>query len=849
MTVNRVARRLRSPLSCLAAACLAGVAMAAAAAPAPTTVHPSQWPSVKWPLPRDRALDQRVHALMAKMSLADKVGQIIQADINSVTPADVARYHLGSVLAGGDSAPGGKPFATAAQWLKLADAYYRASMHPNHGGVAIPVLFGIDAVHGHNNVIGATLFPQNVGLGAMRDPALMRRIGAATAEEVRATGINWAFGPTIAVVRDNRWGRSYEGYSENPALVARYAPAMVEGLQGVPGTPGFLDARHVIASAKHYLGDGFTHDGKDQGDAEVSETQLRTIANAGYPPAIAAGVQTIMTSFSSWNGVKMAANKGLVTDVLKDRMHFGGLVIDDWNAHGQIPGCSNEDCPQAINAGIDMIMAPDSWKGFYRHTLAEVKSGRIPMSRLNDAVARVLRVKLRMHLFSEGLPSRQAVGGHFDVIGSTAHRAVARQAVRESLVLLKNRHHLLPINPHQHVLVAGEGANSIPQQCGGWTLTWQGTGTTNADFPGATSIWQGIRQQVQAAGGTATLSVDGHYAHKPDVAIVVYGEEPYAEFRGDRPNLAYKPGNPHDLDLLRRLHAAGIPVVSVFLSGRPLWVNPEINASDAFVAAWLPGSEGEGVADVLLRRADGHVQFDFRGKLPYSWPRTAVQTPINVGDKHYDPQFAYGYGLTYADNGDLPQLPEFSGLKGAQGPAGVYLDRGHPVPGITMKLVGADGRVTTPGASAGRSADGSLTMQAFDRHAQEDARRLRWHGSGAALELDTGAPRDLQRETNGEMLLTLELRVHALATGHGNTLGLRCGKHCMAQVDIGPGLRALPRDTWLQVGVPLKCLRRAGANMRHIDAVVWRGGRGSDIDVTRMALGTDVAHVLSCHPR
>lgn len=839
---------LRGAGPALAVCALTLVAPARAARP-DATVHPRQWPSVRWPLPRDPAIQARVRALMTRMTVEDKVGQIIQADIGSVTPADVARYHLGSVLAGGDSGPGnGKAFGTPAQWLKLADAYYRASMHPSDGGVAIPVLFGIDAVHGHNDVLGATLFPQNVGLGATHDPALQRRIGAATAQEVRATGITWAFAPTLAVVRDNRWGRAYEGYSENPALVARYAPAVVEGLQGTPGTAGFLDGYHVMASAKHFLGDGFTKDGKDQGDAEVSETKLRTIANAGYPPAIAAGVQSVMTSFSSWNGVKMAGNKGLITDVLKQRMHFGGLVVDDWNAHGQIPGCSNVDCPKAINAGIDMIMAPDSWKGFYEHTLAEVKSGTIPMARLDDAVARILRVKLRMHLFSAGAPSRQPLGGRFDLIGSPAHRALARRAVRESLVLLKNRHHLLPIDPHERVLVAGQGADDIPQQCGGWTLTWQGTGTTNADFPGATSIWQGIREQVEAAGGRATLSVDGRYTRKPDVAIVVYGEEPYAEFRGDRSNLAYMPGNPRDLDLLRRLHAAGIPVVSVFLSGRPLWVNPEINASDAFVAAWLPGSEGEGVADVLLRRPDGRVHFDFHGKLAYSWPRSAVQTPINVAQPDYHPQFAYGYGLRYADDGDLPQLSEVSGLSGLEGPDGVYLERGHAVPGMTLQLRGADGRSTTPGVSGGRSADASLDMQAFDRNAQEDARRLRWNAGGAALVLDTGKARDLSRETNGDMLLTATIRVHAVSPG-GSTLGLRCGAHCQARVDIGAGLRALPHDQWLRVGLPLKCLRDAGADMHRVRALEWSAGAGTDLDVTRIALGTNVTHVLPCPSR
>jgi beta-glucosidase len=307
-----------------------------------------------------------------------------------------------------------------------------------------------------------------------------------------------------------------------------------------------------------------------------------------------------------------------------------------------------------------MAMEPNNWRAFYTNTLREVEKGSIPMRRLDHAVARILAVKLRMGLFAQGLPSQQPLGGKFDLIGSAAHRELARQAVRESLVLLKNEHHLLPLKPGQRVLVAGTGADSLPMQNGGWTLTWQGTGTRNADFPGATSIWAGIRQAVAAAGGTAELSVDGRYTRKPDVAIVVFGEKPYAEYLGDRPNLEFEPRDGATLRLLRRLREAGIPVVSVFLTGRPLWVNREINASDAFVVAWLPGSEGEGVADVLFRKPDGGIAFDFRGKLPAAWPINAVDQPGLDGPHAL---FPYGYGLNDADNGDLRTLPTASGIE------------------------------------------------------------------------------------------------------------------------------------------------------------------------------------------
>lgn len=826
------------------------VSAAAMAVPAPqarlsTEVHPSQWPQVQWPFAADAALASRVKALLASMSDAEKVGQIIVADVNSVTPEDVRTYHLGAVLAGGDSGPGGKSFADAGAWLKMTSVYQQAALRPVAGAHAIPLLIGVDAVHGHNNVEGATLFPQNIALGAARDPALIRRIGAATAAEVRATGINWAYAPTIAVPRDDRWGRTYEGYSENPALVAAYAPAMVEGLQGKVGTPAFLDARHVVATAKHYLGDGFTKDGRDQGDAQVSETQLRRIAGAGYPPAVAAGVLSVMASFSSWNGEKMSANKALLTDVLKRRMHFGGFVVGDWNAQGQVPGCSATDCPAVINAGMDMVMAPDSWKGYYWNTLAEVKSGKIPMARLDDAVSRILRVKFRLGLLdAQGRPSWSAPQLAVGVVGSAAHRALARQAVRESLVLLKNNHHVLPVSPRARILVAGEGADSIPMQSGGWTLTWQGSGTSNADFPGATTIWQGIERQVKAAGGHAELSVDGQFKHKPDVAIVVYGEHPYAEFHGDRPNVAFSPGDTHDLALLRRLHAQGIPVVSVFLSGRPLWVNPQINASDAFVAAWLPGSEGEGVADVLLAKADGGVHHDFHGRLAYSWPRTAMQTGVNVGDAHADPQFRYGYGLHYADHTELAALSEVSGLTGVQARSGEYLTRGHAEPGMQLSLVGGDGKATATGASHAGSVDGHLRMQAIDRAAQEDARRFVWHGP-ATVQLRAAKPVDMSRETNGEERLVLQLRLDALA-GEPQLL-MQCGPHCGAALALRPALKALPRGQWTTLGIALKCLQTHGVDMKQVTVpFAIEGGAGLELALSHVGLGSHTDHLLTC---
>ncbi|WP_447940750.1 glycoside hydrolase family 3 protein [Pseudoxanthomonas mexicana] len=808
-----------------------------AAAPA-TAADANPWPQVAWPLAEDAALEKRITDLIATMTVEEKVGQLVQGDIASITPDDVRKYRLGSILAGGNSDPGGRYDASPAEWLALADAFYDASMDTSQGGKAIPLIFGIDAVHGQSNIVGATLFPHNIGLGATRNPELLRRIGEVTALETRTTGMEWAFAPTVAVPQDDRWGRSYEGYSESPEIVASYAGAMVEGLQGKVGTPGFLDGRHVIASVKHFLGDGGTTNGKDQGDTKISEAELVRIHGAGYPPAIAAGAQTVMASFNSVNGEKMHGNKPYLTDALKGRMQFGGFVVGDWNGHGQVKGCTNTDCPATINAGLDMAMASDSWKGFYETTLAAVKAGTISQARLDDAVRRILRVKFRLGLFEAGKPSTRAVGGQFALLGSAEHRDVARQAVRESLVLLKNAGGVLPLAPKQRILVAGDGANDVGKQAGGWTLNWQGTGTTRKDFPNADSIYEGIAQQTKAAGGEAILAIDGKYTQKPDVAVVVFGENPYAEFQGDLQTLLYKPGDDTDLALLKRLKAEGIPVVAVFLSGRPLWMNREINAADAFVAAWLPGSEGAGIADVLLRKADGSVQHDFKGKLSFSWPRTATQYANNVGQDGYDPLFAFGFGLTYADKGDLAALPEDSGVTGDEGASGVYFARGDAGSGLALRLEATNGQGVTV-TKVPEALDGDLVkVTGVDHLAQEDARRLAWSGKGeAVVALQSHTALDVQRESNGDVMLLTTLRVEAAPSGEA-WLSVGCGTGCTAHVALAPTLAKLPVGQWTRVGVPLKCLAKAGADVSKLDRPWSIGTAGTmTVSVSRVALG------------
>ena len=617
------------------AACLA---LGGAAARADPRVHPGDWPRPARALAPDARLEARIDALLARMTPAEKVGQLIQADIGSITPDDLRHYPLGSVLNGADVAPDNDKLASPREWLRLADRFYEASTAAAH---ALPVMWATDAVHGDNNIPGATIFPHNIGLGAARDPALLGRIGAVTALEVRVTGLDWTFAPSVAVVRDARWGRTYESYGENPRLVAESGAALIEGLQGRPGTREFLDAAHVLATAKHFVGDGGTG-GHDEGDNPVSEQELRDVDAPGHVAAIAAGVQTVMASFSSWQGVKMHGNRALLTGVLKERMGFDGLVIGDWDGHAQVPGCTSVSCVPAVAAGIDVLMAPEGWRDLYLNMLAQVNAGEIPTARLEDAVRRVLRVKLRAHLTEEGRPSSRPFAGHFELLGEPAHRALARQAVRESLVLLKNDHQLLPLAARARVLVAGDGADNVQKQCGGWTIDWQGR-RPSEDIRPAESIYAGIRAAVTAAGGSAELSPDGQFSVRPDVAIVVFGEDGYAEAAGDVPSLAYG-GEQRDRALLARLHAAGIPVVTVLLSGRPLWIEAELAISTSFVAAWLPGAEGGGVADVLFRARDGRVAHDFRGRLPLSWPR-APAAAADGGPT--GTLFPYGYGLSY----------------------------------------------------------------------------------------------------------------------------------------------------------------------------------------------------------
>ena len=780
--------------------------------------HPALWPGAASPRAMtDARTEAFVTELMSRMTVEEKVGQTIQADISAITPEDLLTYPLGSILAGGNSSPGGNERASAGEWVALARAFRDANAR--RAGAAIPLIYGIDAVHGHNNVVGATIFPHNIGLGAARDPDLIRRIGEATALEVAVTGADWTFGPTLAVPRDDRWGRSYEGYAETPEIARLYAGPMTLGLQGVLPAEGHIAPGRIAGSAKHFLADGGTTGGTDQGDFAGSEQALIDVHLSGYPQAIDAGVLSIMASFSSWNGVKHSGNETILNDVLRGPLGFDGFVVSDWNAHGQLPGCSNESCALALNAGIDMFMAPDSWKPLYTNTLAQVRSGEIPMARLDEAVRRILRAKVKGGVFATERPYE----GRVELLGSADHRALAREAVRKSLVLLKNEGSVLPIRAGARVLVAGV-ADDIGQASGGWTVTWQGTGNSREDFPNGQSIWEGVREAVEGGGGQAILSPDGAFEQTPDVAIVVFGETPYAEFQGDVDTLDYRPDEP--LAILRRLKAAGVPTVAVFLSGRPLWANPEINASDAFVAAWLPGSEGGGVADVLVGDAAGGPRHDFSGQLSFSWPKDARGAPLNVGQPGYDPQFAYGYGLSYARPGRVGPLSEESGVAEIASSIDRYFVDGRFVAPWSLMLRDAGGEFRLGLEPQGQSPRNAVSARSGDGQAQESARILTFDvpAGQTARALIAAAPVDLTRQSNGEMAIAFRYRVDTRPTGPVRlTLGA-------GSVDVTPILAAAPIGEWRTLKVRLSCLRDAGAAVDAVDQP-WGLQSGGDLTV------------------
>lgn len=651
------------PLIAVLSACAASPQPAATAPAAPEAAPTTQWspreaeiiaafPERKATVATDPAVEARIAQIVAGMTLEQKVGQMTQADIRSITPDQVRTHYIGSILNGGGAWPGMNKHATLADWTRLADAYAQAALSTDMA-VKVPLIWGTDAVHGHNNVVGATTFPHNIGLGAAGDADLVERIGRATARQVRATGISWAFAPAVSVVENPRWGRTYEGYSSDPALVAKLGGALVRGLQGSLTGDG-----DVAASVKHFIGDGGTFQGVDQGENRSDPARLAAFHGAGYYSALDAGSATVMISYNSWSpgGAeplgKLHGNRALVTGVLKQKLNFDGLVVSDWNAIEQVAGCERDHCPQAINAGVDLFMVPDNWKTFIEKTVADVREGRVAMARIDDAVSRILRVKLRAGLFDKPVSAGRFTGD----ASALVDRPLAQEAVRKSAVLLKNDAAALPLKPGKRLLVVGDAADSFPAQSGGWSITWQGDETDNRDYPVGETLLGGLRRVYGAE--NVTFSADGS-AFRPgrfDAVVVALAERPYAEMKGDvrwPTPLAHTLQYPQQAALLGKVSGQGVPVVSVLYSGRTVYATDLINRSDAFVAAFLPGTEAGALADLLA----GRGALDFQGRLSFNWPNTPCPT---TGAPAGEALFARGHGLTYRaprDTGKLVETP------------------------------------------------------------------------------------------------------------------------------------------------------------------------------------------------
>ncbi|RUO77691.1 glycoside hydrolase family 3 protein [Idiomarina seosinensis] len=765
------------------------------------------WPKLNLPVKQQPDMEQRIDTLLDKMTLEQKVAQMIQPEIRDITVEDMRKYGFGSYLNGGGAFPNNDKYATPQDWIALAESLYQASIDDSVDGIDIPTMWGTDAVHGHNNVLGATIFPHNIGLGAAKNPELIKDIAGVTATEVMVTGIDWVFAPTVAVARDVRWGRTYESYSENPQIVHDYAAAIVEGLQG-DVAKSFLDERHVISTVKHFIGDGATTDGIDQGNAEISEQELFDYHAQGYVGGLQAGAQSVMASFNSWNGKKIHGDEYLLTDVLKEKMGFDGFVVGDWNGHGQIEGCTNADCPQAANAGLDMYMVPTAaWKPLYENLIAQVQDGTIAMERINDAVRRILRVKMRAGLFDKPSPAERPLSGKTELIGAEEHREVARQAVRESLVLLKNKDNVLPLNPNQNILVAGPAADNIGQQSGGWTISWQGTGNSNEDFPGGTSIYQGIMDAVTAMGGQVELAENGQYQQKPDVAVVVYGETPYAEGNGDIDNIDYQRNNPVDQQLLESLKEQDIPVVSVFISGRPMYVNPELNASDAFVAAWLPGSEGQGVADVIIADENGEPRHPMTGELPFSWPADPSQGRLNSDQDDYAPLLEVGFGLNYGEQNTLSDDLQTDFVDQDALADMAIFDRAPQSP-WQLQIFNDEQRTAV--TSSVQEID-SVASSTFDDQVQEDAREFVFDGTGSGgFSFISPFSRDLRAFAGDNGTLELSYKVDRIPQ-QPVYLQMNClSGDCQVKIDLQHQLQQSQPGEWATLSLSMQCLQQAG---------------------------------------
>ncbi|MET9634681.1 exo 1,3/1,4-beta-D-glucan glucohydrolase [Lentzea sp. NPDC006480] len=773
------------------------------------------WPKIDSQLKGDRRDEARIKEILKGMTLAEKVGQMTQPEIGAITAQDVTTYGFGSVLNGGGSWPNANKKATPQDWLAKADAYWEASKQTR---TRIPVIWGIDAVHGNNNVYGATVFPHNIGLGAAHDPCLIRDINEATAEQIRATGQDWAFSPTLAVVQDDRWGRTYEGFSEDPRITRAYGFEAIKGLQD--NAKKRIGEDGVIATAKHFIGDGGTTGGKDQGVNAYSEKDMINIHGQGYYGALAAGAQTVMISFNSWtndviNEGKVHGSKYVQTGILKEKMGFDGLLVSDWNGIGQVTGCTNASCPQAINAGLDIIMVPQDWKAFITNTIAQVETGVIPMARIDDAVTRILRVKLRAGTFDAPKPSAREHAGEQEAL---LHKELARKAVRESATLLKNNDRVLPLSKRSKVLVVGKSADNIGNQTGGWTLSWQGTGNTNADFPNGTSILKGIQDTLGAANVTFAETADNVDPKNFDAVIAVIGETPYAEGVGDIGKRTFETARlyPKDLETLDKVSGKGKPVITVYVGGRAMYMNKEINRSDAFVAAWLPGTEGQGIADLLIRgRHNG-----FSGKLSYSWPGEAC--PALPGEPAKTPLFKFGYGLRDWQTGNVGKLDETSPGGFCSGGGGGTATEDLEVFNRTdvapyKSFIGSPENWGLEIGPDGQASQANINVVQSDVNVQQDALKTTWTGTGPGqvfLQSPTGS--DLRGYGNANAAIEFDVIVHQ-APANRTVISAHCNYPCMAELDATQAFRNLPVGQKSTVKVAVSCFADKGLDLENVN--------------------------------
>ena len=829
------------------------------------TPYFSEWPEIRSAIAKDPAIELQIEEILGQMTLQEKIGQMIQPELRDITPEEMQEYKIGSILNGGGAWPNGNKYASPQEWAEKADEFWHASeaMFADRP-FRIPFIWGTDAVHGHNNAFRATVFPHNIGLGCARDPQLMYQIGRITAREISATGLDWTFAPTVATPRDLRWGRTYEGYSEDPEITYQYAGEMVRGLQGT--AQELKGEEHVISNVKHWVGDGGTATGVDRGVNSYSEDYLRNIHAMGYFSGLNAGAQVVMSSFNSWVNQanydhnpetagtyndKIHGSKYLLTDVLKEKMGFDGLIVTDWHGHAEVSKCADGNATYAINAGNDILMVPvrEHWQAVYRQTVNDVNNGLIPMGRIDDAVRRILRVKMRANLWHKPAPSKRLLAGNQEVLGCEQHRAVARDAVRKSLVLLKNKHQILPLRKDQKIVLTGSAANDLQKQTGGWSLTWQGDENTVEDFPGATTMKMALESEL----GVDNVIYDPELTSElqaGDIAVVVFGEDPYAEMMGDIKawqTLEYaslKRSYLADTLKIRKLHQLGVKIISLFFSGRPLFVNEEIALSDAFVAAFLPGSEGEGVSDVLIAATDGKPQYDFVGQLSFSWPNKKRSTTVSRIPPHipdyvvpefeqspngeHAPLFAYGYGLNYSDrlqNRDLDQLdPDVDALSITQ-----QATRPEHLFGIQATMGNYQLKMADSahwmGVDVSRNNTTTLTTivtKPYNFQQQQDAIEIDLKEGGGQLYIQTGSGQteDFSRYNHEKGVISFDIKVLAPVTARIYLALQRVMQTeqqlALPRVDITNHVQQVS-DEFVRVQIPCAHFAEQGQNFNYMD--------------------------------